>query len=152
MTLSQRHLEMVTENPFLLLRYPPYDKMTDEEWMTHRDLVRKQLVAQFSCSPSYRRWAKESGDEERYWSNFSVGGIVHLGPEASTPFTFEQLKGMSCLEVAQQAQAIAAGCSGKVLPAEQKRQEAQSQQESMRLIIAPSVESGRVTDFQGDWD
>ncbi|HZW86423.1 MAG TPA: hypothetical protein VFF41_03075 [Gallionella sp.] len=106
MTLTPNHSETLKTNPFLSIRYEPYTDMTDQEWMDHRELVRRQHVALFCLSPSYQRAAKNYPDgEQAYWSRFSVGGI-HLLPETSTPFSPEELMQMSYMEIVEKAQAL----------------------------------------------
>ena len=91
--------------PFNLIRYGKYEGMTDAEWILHRELVRKQFVALYSCKSLYQKAAKDyPRGEASYWNNFSVGG-VHLLPESATPFSLEELKKMTYMEIVQEMQA-----------------------------------------------
>lgn len=106
MTLTPEHLEMLKDRPFLMTRWEPYDVLTDEEWLDHLSLARRQRVARYCLKPSWVQKARRHPDgEAAYWSKFSVGGIDLL-PEASTPFSLEELKAMTYMEIVQKAQEI----------------------------------------------
>lgn len=77
MTFNLNNSPMVKADPSLA---EPWPKISPEQ----RESVRKRLVASFSSSPLYQQAAKESGDEAKYWSNFTVGGIV-LPRKQKTP-------------------------------------------------------------------
>ncbi len=112
MISKPEHIEMLKDNPFLLIRYPPYEKRTDQEWMDHLDGVRGQRAVSFCSSPSYQMAAKEyPGGEEAYWSKFSVGGIG-VRPDHLMPFSREQLLSMTYLEIAEAGAKLSNNKSG----------------------------------------